>query len=73
VAAEVLTKLVGVKDVAEERVGDWSIFTMRLDANATPGEDILRLATTRRWNVRELYQRRATLEDVFVDLTHEAA
>ena len=72
-AAEALTKLAGIKDVAEERDGGWSIFTMRLDANATPGEEIIRLAAQRRWTVRELHQRRATLEDVFVDLTHEAA
>jgi ABC-2 type transport system ATP-binding protein len=71
-AAEALTKLAGIKDVAEERTGDWSVFTMRLDANATPGEDVIRLAAARRWTVRELHQRRATLEDVFVELTHDA-
>jgi ABC-2 type transport system ATP-binding protein len=33
-------------------------------------EEIFRLAIDRRWTVRELTQRRATLEDVFVELTH---
>jgi ABC-2 type transport system ATP-binding protein len=33
-------------------------------------EEIFRLATARRWTVRELTQRRATLEDVFVEITH---
>jgi ABC-2 type transport system ATP-binding protein len=72
-AAEALGKLSGIKDVATEREGEWSIFTMRLDANATPGADVMRLASERRWSVRELHQRRSTLEDVFVELTHEAA
>jgi hypothetical protein len=33
-------------------------------------EEIFRLATARQWSVRELTQRRATLEDVFVEITH---
>jgi len=33
-------------------------------------EEVFQLATVRRWTVRELTQRRATLEDVFVELTH---
>ena len=33
-------------------------------------EEIFRLAANRGWMVRELTQRRATLEDVFVELTH---
>jgi ABC-2 type transport system ATP-binding protein len=59
----------GVKGVSEERNGDWSVFTLRLDANAQPGEEIMRLANERRWAVRELHQKRATLEDVFAELT----
>ena len=31
---------------------------------------VFRLAAERRWSVRELTQRKATLEDVFVELTH---
>jgi hypothetical protein len=33
-------------------------------------EEVFRLATQRHWMVRELTQRRATLEDVFVEITH---
>ena len=65
-----LTRLGGVKDVTAESDGDWSVLTLRTEAGADPGEEILRLATDRRWVVRELSQRRATLEDVFVELTH---
>jgi len=32
--------------------------------------EIFRLATARHWTLRELSQRRATLEDVFVEITH---
>lgn len=68
-AAEALTRLPGVKDVAEERQGEWTTFTLRLDANARPGEEILKLAQQRQWAVRELHQKSATLEDVFAELT----
>jgi ABC-2 type transport system ATP-binding protein len=36
-------------------------------------EEVFRLATQRHWSVRELTQRRATLEDVFVEITHSDA
>jgi len=36
-------------------------------------EEVFRLATQRQWAVRELTQRRATLEDVFVEITHSDA
>jgi ABC-2 type transport system ATP-binding protein len=68
-AAVALGKVPGVKDVIEERQGDWSVFTLRLDANAQPGEHVMRLAGERHWTVREIYQKRATLEDVFAELT----
>ena len=69
-AREALLGLPGVKDVTEERDGEYSIFNLRLEANADPAEAVMSLATFRRWNVRELARRRATLEDVFVELTH---
>lgn len=68
-AANALAQISGVKDVAEEKDGEWSTFTLRLDAKAQPGEEIMRLASDRRWAVRELHQKRATLEDVFAELT----
>ena len=50
--------------------GDFTIFNFRLEAGADPAEDAMRLAVARQWSVRELTRRRATLEDVFVELTH---
>lgn len=69
-AGEELGRLPGIKDVTAEQDGDYSIFQLRLEANADPSEDVMRLATSRHWKVRELTRRRATLEDVFVELTH---
>ena len=68
-AAGALQKVAGVKDVTETRDGDWNIFKLRLDANAKPGEEIMKLARERNWPVREMHQKSATLEDVFADLT----
>ena len=67
--AECLGKLEGVKEVSVETEEGWSLFTLRTDAHADPREEIWRLATDRHWNVRELSRRRATLEDVFVEMT----
>jgi ABC-2 type transport system ATP-binding protein len=69
-AADALSRLSGVKDVSIERNGDYSTFHLRLEANADPGEDIMRLAVEKHWPVRELSRKRASLEDVFVELTH---
>ncbi len=65
-----LSALPGVKDVTEEKDGDYSIFHLRTDANAEPSEEVMRMAVDRHWRVRELMRRRSTLEDVFVELTH---
>ena len=45
-------------------------FMLRVEANADPRAEIYRLAVDRRWTLRELARRRATLEDVFVEITH---
>ena len=68
-AAGALGSISGVKGVTEERNGEWTTFKLRLDANARPGEEILKLARERNWSVREMHQKSATLEDVFADLT----
>lgn len=68
-AAGALALVAGVKDVSAEADGDWTNFTLRLDANAKPGEAIMKLAAERNWAVRELHQAQATLEDVFAELT----
>jgi ABC-2 type transport system ATP-binding protein len=36
-------------------------------------EEVFRLARERHWTLRELSQRKATLEDVFVEITHPDA
>jgi len=69
-ARPLLAQLPGVREVAEEKDGDFSIFQLRLDPGSDPSDEILRMAVERRWNVRELMRRRPTLEDVFVELTH---
>ncbi len=68
--AEELKKISGVRDVITDVDGDWKKFSLRVESGADVREEIFRLATTRRWIVRELSQRRATLEDVFVEITH---
>jgi len=69
-AATALAAVAGVKDVAVEADGEWSIFQLRLEANADPSEEVLRVAIAKGWPVREVTRRRPTLEDVFVELTH---
>ena len=69
--AEQLKKIAGVRDVTSASEGDWRTFTLRVESSADVREEVFRLATARHWAVRELSQRKATLEDVFVELTHE--
>jgi len=68
--AEELKKISGVRDVTTEAEDDWKTFSLRVESGVDVREEVFRLATARRWTVRELTQRRATLEDVFVELTH---
>jgi ABC-2 type transport system ATP-binding protein len=68
--AEELRRIAGVRDVATERDGEWQIFSLRVESGADVRAEIFQLATDRRWTLRELTQRRATLEDVFVEITH---
>jgi ABC-2 type transport system ATP-binding protein len=70
-AAESLARVPGVKDVSIEPNGELTAFELRLEAGSDPAEDIMRLATEKRWGIREIVRKRATLEDVFVELTHE--
>jgi gliding motility-associated transport system ATP-binding protein len=71
--AEELEKIAGVREVTTEADGDWSLFSLRVESGVDVREEIFRLAAARNWTVRELSQRRATLEDVFVELTHPDA
>src|SRR2546421_9610689 len=68
--AEELKKIPGVRDVDATEDGDWRIFSLRVESGTDVREEVFRLASARRWTLRELSQRRATLEDVFVEITH---
>jgi len=68
--AEELRKISAVREVTTDVDGEWNIFSLRVESGADVREEVFRLATARRWTVRELTQRRATLEDVFVEITH---
>jgi ABC-2 type transport system ATP-binding protein len=68
--AEELKKISGVRDVVAESDGEWQIFSLRVESGLDVREEIFQLAAARHWTLRELSQRRATLEDVFVEITH---
>ncbi len=67
---EALKKIRGVRDVVADGDGEWKVFTLRVEAEIDVREEVYRLAAQRGWTLRELSQRRATLEDVFVEITH---
>ena len=67
---EELKKIAGVRDVTASVDGDWQSFALRVEANTDVREEVYQLASARRWTLRELSQRKATLEDVFVEITH---
>jgi gliding motility-associated transport system ATP-binding protein len=68
--ADELKKISGVRDVTIDQDGDWKVFSLRVESGTDVREEVYRLASARRWTLRELSQRRATLEDVFVEITH---
>jgi ABC-2 type transport system ATP-binding protein len=71
--AEELKKISGVREVITDGEDDWKRFSLRVESGVDVREEVFRLATERHWSVRELTQRRATLEDVFVEITHTDA
>jgi ABC-2 type transport system ATP-binding protein len=84
-AAAELRKVPGVKEVtailleAESAAtgappdNGYREFELRVEAGADPRAEIYQLAVARHWKLRELSQRKATLEDVFVEITHADA
>lgn len=68
--SEELKKISGVREVMVDRDGDWKIFSLRVESGVDVREEVFQLASARHWSMRELTQQRATLEDVFVELTH---
>ena len=71
--AEELKKIHGVRDVSTSVDGEWEVFSLRVEAETDVREEVFRLASSRHWTLRELSQRKATLEDVFVEITHPDA
>jgi gliding motility-associated transport system ATP-binding protein len=71
--ADELKKISGVREVVTDGEDDWKRFSLRVESGVDVREEVFRLATERHWSVRELTQRRATLEDVFVEITHSDA
>jgi ABC-2 type transport system ATP-binding protein len=67
---EQLKNIPGVRDVVTDGEDEWKKFSLRVESGADVREEVFRLAVERHWAVRELTQRRGTLEDVFVELTH---
>ncbi len=67
----VLLRVPGVKavDVVDDDRG-WLRCTVRTEANLDLRAELYGVAADRRWRLRELSQESATLEDVFVELTH---
>src|SRR5204863_1990605 len=51
--SEALLKVPGVKDVTVEQDGEYSNFQLKLEANADPSEEVMKLAISKHWTVRE--------------------
>jgi len=67
-----------VKGVTEVQVQGDGVFALRLATGADPREEVSRLCVNEGWGLLEQVRRRATLEDVFLQLTttdegHQAA
>ena len=69
--ASELRKISGVRDVTIDEDGDWKVFSLRVESGVDVRTEVYQLATARRWTLRELSLRKATLEDVFVEITHK--
>src|SRR5436853_5288823 len=54
--AEELKKIAGVREVTTERDGDWKLFSLRVESGTDVREEVYRLASVRRWTLRELSQ-----------------
>ena len=68
--ASELKKIPGVRDVTVTEEDGWKRFSLRVEFGGDVREEVFRLARDRAWDVRELTAHRATLEDVFVEITH---
>jgi len=71
-AIEVLKKVPGVREVVlKDTLEDqWQVFLIRVEATTDLREELAHLAHEKQWRLRELTNTHATLENVFVELTH---
>ena len=65
-AAGELEKVPGVRAVTARGDGHWRIL---IEPDKDPTEQLVRLAVERNWGLREIGPERASLEQIFVDLT----
>jgi ABC-2 type transport system ATP-binding protein len=69
-AKKALLGIRGVKSTTVIEEGEWTTFSLGIESNIDPREEIYHAATERHWALRELSRERVTLEDVFADITH---
>jgi ABC-2 type transport system ATP-binding protein len=69
--AERVRQLEGVDEVRTSAEGDWTVAEVFPRKSEDLREALHALAVSARWPVRELSRQRATLEDVFVQLTQK--
>jgi ABC-2 type transport system ATP-binding protein len=67
-AARKLKAVEGVLSCTHQTDGDWIRFTMQIKGD--PRENLHTLALAEKWPLRELSRKSATLEQVFVEVTH---
>jgi ABC-2 type transport system ATP-binding protein len=64
-----LSAIAGVRNITTTRGEHGVTFQLKTDAEKDPFAQVLELTRTKNWNVVDVAKRRASLEDVFVDLT----
>ena len=70
-AMEALKSIQGVRKVVKTDAADgWVSFAIKVESNSDVREKIADLALGKKWRIRELTRLSASLEDVFVELTH---
>ncbi|MEO6053191.1 MAG: ATP-binding cassette domain-containing protein [Chthoniobacterales bacterium] len=69
-ARKALAAIEGVSEVISETEGEWTRFRLNPALDADPRERIFELVKKENWSIRELSRTRATLEDVFAEITH---
>ncbi len=68
---DALKGVAGVDEVSAAQDGEWCVAEVFAKKGEDLREELFRLAAGKGWAVRELRRQRATLEDVFVEITHE--